>query len=244
MTIIDKYVIDDKGLYRMARLKSLRDAVSIFDASMTSYMDDSNIKICNYIINDIFDSKPDVIALSAEHIDIIASNCANLYFNSKGYTPKSPDIIASVEHIARRLFNAVTIKQDNLYTIKTLPQFDSGYSRTRDALSQMLSALFVTGNIFAENTERLQMQNALQHNITMLVFENQPEHIVEDRLVEQPNNIISFKRVNDVIIDESLLEEIEDIAAEVQIKEEHAIAADVQIDHMTLMLQQHAKQVV
>jgi hypothetical protein len=88
------------------------------------------------------------------------------------------------------------------------------------------------------------MQNALQHNITMLVFENQPEHIVEDRLVERPNNIISFKRVNDVIIDESLLEEIEDTTAEVQIKEEHAVAADVQINYMTSMLQQHAKQVV
>jgi hypothetical protein len=29
-----------------------------------------------------------------------------------------------------------------------------------------------------------------------------------------------------------------------QIKEEHAVAADVQIDYMTSMLQQHAKQVV
>lgn len=202
--VIDPYVIDDKDMYRLARIKSVKDAVSIFDAALNNSMHDSNIKIVTYMLNDVFNNDKQAIKIASEVIDQIVHNSAIMYFDTRGYMPQSPDVIGSVESIARRLFNAITVHEGDIYAIKQLPPFDSGYSRSRNALSDMLHVLFADNDIFASKTDQLLQNAKLQSSISQLVFDN----------VKQSDNgvasIVSLKRI-DAANDEAALQHLNEI---------------------------------
>ena len=207
MKTIDMYVIDNKDMYRLARLKSIKDAVSIFDAGSSGTMHESNIKIVSYMLNDVFNNSKDAVSIASEVVDQIVKNSALIYFDSRGYTPQSPDVLDSVASIARRMFNAITVHDGDIYAIKQLPAFDSGYSRSRDSIAQMLHVLF-TDDIFADNTERLLASAKLQSTISSLVFDKQQAE------AQVSSGIISFKRVDiDNKFDDSNLTVIEDAPA-------------------------------
>lgn len=202
--VIDPYVIDDKDMYRLARIKSVKDAVSIFDAALNNSMHDSNIKIVTYMLNDVFNNDKQAIKIASEVIDQIVHNSAIMYFDTRGYMPQSPDVIGSVESIARRLFNAITVHEGDIYAIKQLPTFDSGYSRSRNALSDMLHVLFADNDIFTSKTDQLLQNAKLQSSISQLVFDN----------VKQSDNevasIVSLKRI-DAANDEAALQHLNEI---------------------------------
>lgn len=187
---IDMYVIDDKDMYRLARLKSIKDAVSIFDAGTTGSMHESNVKIVSYMLNEVFNNSKDAILIATEVVDQIVKNSALLYFDSRGYTPQSPDVLNSVEAIARRMFNAITVHDGDIYAIKQLPPFDSGYSRNRNSIVEMLKVLF-TNDIFANNAEKLLANAKLQSTISTLVFDS--AQVAQDT---STTNIVSFKRID------------------------------------------------
>lgn len=202
--VIDPYVIDDKNMYRLARVKSIKDAVSIFDAALNNNMHDSNIKIVTYMLNDVFNNDKQAIKIASEVVDQVVHNSAIMYFDARGYMPQSPDVIGSVESIARRLFNAITVHDGDIYAIKQLPPFDSGYSRSRNALADMLHVLFADNDIFASKTDALLQTAKLQSSISQLVFDN----------VKQSDNgvasIVSLKRI-DAANDEAALQHLNEI---------------------------------
>lgn len=188
--IIDYYVIDDKGMYRQAKIKSVNDAVSIFNASMSDSMHESTVKVVKYFIDDVLQSNENVIKIDTDTIDGLMTNAANIYFESIGYTVQSPEVRSSTEYIARRLWNAITVHEKDLYAIRTLPPFDSGYSRNRDTLQRILSQLFKT-DIFEDKTEKLIEAAKLRTTITTLVFGDE-----QKTLPISGTNIVSLKFVD------------------------------------------------
>lgn len=188
--IIDYYVIDDKGMYRQAKLKAINDAVSIFNASTTDSMHQSNVKVVKYFIDDVLQSNENVIRIDSDTIDGLMTNAANIYFESIGYNAVSPDVRSNTENIARRLWNVITVHDKDLYAIRTLPPFDSGYSRNRDTLQRILNQLFKT-DIFEDRTEKLIEAAKLRTTITTLVFGNE-----QTNLPISDTNIVSLKFVD------------------------------------------------
>lgn len=188
--IIDYYVIDDKGMYRQAKIKSVNDAVSIFNASTSDSMHESNVKVVKYFIDDVLQSNENVIKIDTDTIDGLMTNAANIYFESVGYTAQSPEVRSNTENIARRLWNAITVHERDLYAIRTLPPFDSGYSRNRDTLQRILSQLFKT-DIFEDKTEKLIEAAKLRTTITTLVFGDE-----QKSLPISGTNIVSLKFVD------------------------------------------------
>ena len=188
--IIDYYVIDDKGMYRQAKLKAINDAVSIFNASTTNSMHQSNVKVVKYFIDDVLQSNENVIRIDSDTIDGLMTNAANIYLESVGHTVQSPEVRSNTENIARRLWNAITVHDKDLYAIRTLPPFDSGYSRNRSTLQQVLNQLFKT-DIFEDRTEKLIEAAKLRTTITTLVFGNE-----QTNLPISDTNIVSLKFVD------------------------------------------------
>ena len=156
------------------------------------------------MLNDVFNNDKQAIKIASEVVDQVAHNSAIMYFDARGYMPQSPDVIGSVESIARRLFNAITVHDGDIYAIKQLPPFDSGYSRSRNALADMLHVLFADNDIFASKTDALLQTAKLQSSISQLVFDN----------VKQSDNgvasIVSLKRI-DAANDEAALQHLNEI---------------------------------
>lgn len=211
--IIDYYVIDDKGMYRQAKIKSVNDAVSIFNASTSDSMHESNVKVVKYFIDEVLQSNENVIKIDSDTLDGVMTNAANIYFESIGHEVQSPEVRSNTENIARRLWHAITVHEKDLYAIRTLPPFDSGYSRNRDTLQTILSQLFKT-DIFEDRTEKLMESAKLKSTVTTLVFGDTHKtlpvsgtNIVSLKLVEKENDIDWFDNLPEV--DET---EFDDIA--------------------------------
>ena len=177
-------------MYRQAKIKAVNDAVSIFNASTSESMHESNVKVVKYFIDEVLQSNENVIKIDADTIDGLMTNAANIYFESVGYTAQSPEIRSNTEYSARQLWNAITVHEKDLYAIRTLPPFDSGYSRNRDTLQRILSQLFKT-DIFEDKTEKLIEAAKLRTAITTLVFGDE-----QKSLPISGTNIVSLKFVD------------------------------------------------
>ena len=212
-TVIDYYVIDQKGNYRKNKCMELVNALSIFGATSNNRLADSNVRVLQYFLNDVFENADVVKDIDKQTLDVVIENGTNILFESLGHTAYSPDVLATAQANVRKMWNAVTYHDahSTLYTVRTLPMFDTAHEKYQSTLKDMLTQLF-NASIFEDKTEKLLSAQKLKHSVTKLVFTNE----VEQHLPITNGNIIRLKNIEADNVELNDIEELKesDIALE------------------------------